>query len=86
MHTGYQREGDYDHYVVSEPMPLLEWLLANVKDSRNKIKLTLQGRGVKVDGKTVSQFDFPLQKGMKIAVSKTKLSLKGLDPFVQIKG
>ena len=59
--AGYNREGDYDHYTVEEPMPLLEWLLANVQQSRTKIKATLQGRGIKVNGKTVSQFDFPLE-------------------------
>jgi 23S rRNA pseudouridine1911/1915/1917 synthase len=53
-------------------MALLDFLLANVKQSRTKIKATLQGRGIKVDGKTVSQFDFQLQPGMKVAVSKTK--------------
>ncbi|MBR5919007.1 MAG: RluA family pseudouridine synthase, partial [Prevotella sp.] len=52
--------------------PLLEWLLANIKGSRSKIKATLQGRGIKVNGKCVTQFDFPLQKGMKISVSQTK--------------
>lgn len=62
----------YDHYTVREDAPLLEWLLANVKQSRSKIKATLQGRGIKVDGKTVTQFDFPLRKGMKLSVSKTK--------------
>lgn len=72
MNTGYNREGDYAHYTVAEQCPLLEWLLANVKESRNKIKSTLQGRGIKVDGKTVSQFDYMLQPGMKVAVSKTK--------------
>ena len=70
--AGYNREGEYDHFVVSEPMPLLEWLFANVPQSKSKIKATLQGRGIKVNGKTVSQFDYPLEKGMKIAVSKTK--------------
>ena len=64
--AGYNREGDYDHYTVEEPMPLLEWLLANVQQSRTKIKATLQGRGIKVNGKTVSQFDFPLERGMKV--------------------
>lgn len=72
MNTGYHRDGDYDHYVVQEAMPLLEWLLTHVKESRNKIKSTLQGRGIKVNGKTVSQFDFALEPGMKVAVSKTK--------------
>ena len=72
MNTGYNREGDYDHFTVEEQTPLLEWLLAHLSMSRNKVKDTLQGRGIKVDGKTVSQFDFLLQPGMKVAVSKTK--------------
>ena len=72
MNTGYNRMGEYDHYVVNEQKPLLEWLLENVKESRTKIKATLQGRGIKVNGKTVTQFDFQLERGMKVAVSKTK--------------
>ena len=72
VNTGFQREGDYEHFVVETPAPLLEFLLANVKQSRTKIKATLQGQGIKVNGKTVTQFDFALAKGMKVAVSKTK--------------
>ncbi|MBQ7419796.1 MAG: RluA family pseudouridine synthase [Prevotella sp.] len=68
----YNQQGDYDHFVVTKEQGLLEFLLENVKQSRNKIKLTLQGRGIRVDGKTVSQFDFQLKPGMKVAVSKTK--------------
>ncbi len=75
--AGYNQEGEYDHYTVEEPMPLLEWLIANVKQTKTKIKSTLQGRGIKVNGKTVSQFDFPLERGMKLAVSKTKRNQKG---------
>ena len=77
MFTGYQREGEYDHYVVSEQMPLLEFLLANVPQSRTKVKSTLQGRGIRVNGKTVTQFDFMLEPGMKVAVSKTKRNQQG---------
>ena len=66
------KQDRYDHYVVNDEAPLLEWLLANIKGSRSKIKATLQGRGIKVNGKCVTQFDFPLQKGMKISVSQTK--------------
>ena len=77
VNTGYNREGDYDHLVVNEEAPLLEWLLRNVGESRTKVKATLQGRGIKVNGKTVSQFDFPLEKGMKISVSKTKRNQQG---------
>ena len=50
--TGYNREGDYDHFVVSEERPLLEWLIANVPQSKSKVKAVLQGRGIKVNGKT----------------------------------
>lgn len=63
----------YTDYNVTAAAPLLEWLSANVKGmSRNKIHRTLQGRGIKVDGRTVTQFDFPLQPGMKVSVSLTK--------------
>ena len=66
-------KGEYDHFTVNQPAPLLEWLLANVpKLSKSKIKATLQGRGIKVDGKIVTQFNFQLQPGMKVALSKTK--------------
>ena len=75
--AGFSNEGEYDHFVVEEPMPLLEWLLQNVHQSRSKIKATLQGRGIKVNGKTISQFDFPLERGMKVAVSKTKRNQQG---------
>ena len=77
MNTGALREGDYDHYEVTAPAPLLEFLLATIPQSRTKIKATLQGRGIKVDGKTVSQFDFMLQPGMKVSVSKNKRNQKG---------
>ena len=63
---------EYAHYEVMQNDTLLNFLLNNVKESRSKIKATLQGRGIKVNGKTVTQFDFPVAKGTKIDVSKTK--------------
>ncbi len=66
-------KGEYDHYVVEQEQPLLPFLLETLKgQSRTKVKQTLQGRGIRVEGKTVTQFDFLLQPGMKVAVSKTK--------------
>ena len=65
-------QGEYEHLVVTREQPLLEFLLENVHQSRTKVKQTLQGQGIKVNGKTVTQFDFTLQPGMKVAVSKTK--------------
>lgn len=83
--SDFNRGGDYDHFSVSAPQQLLEFLLENVHQSRNKIKATLQGRGIKVNGKTVSQFDYLLQPGMKVAVSKTKRNQQGFkNRFVKI--
>lgn len=63
---------NYLYLTAEAEAPLLEYLIANVGESRNKLKATLQGRGIKVEGKTVTQFDFPLRPGMEIAVSQTK--------------
>ena len=69
----YNRQGDYETFEVEQEQPLLEFLLEHVKTlSRSKIKQTLQGRGVIVNGKQMSQFDFPLKPGMKVAVSRSK--------------
>lgn len=72
MRTNYN-ENNYQHYIVKEDKPLLEFLLDSIENtSRTKIKSTLQGRGVKVNGKVITQFDYPLKSGMKVAVSKSK--------------
>jgi 23S rRNA pseudouridine1911/1915/1917 synthase len=44
----------------------------------------LQGRGIKVNGKCVTQFDFLLKPGMSIAVSKTKKNDQFRSRFVKI--
>jgi 23S rRNA pseudouridine1911/1915/1917 synthase len=72
MRTNYN-ENNYQHYIVKEDKPLLEFLLDSMENtSRTKIKSTLQGRGVKVNGKVITQFDYPLSCGMKVAVSRSK--------------
>ena len=70
--SNYDNKPKYDHYVVKEEAPLLQYLLETLKQSRSKTKATLQGRGIKVDGKCITQFDFPLKPGMKVSVSKSK--------------
>lgn len=74
MHQpGTMSQGDYAHYRVDHEAPLLEWLLETLKgESRTKVKATLQGRGIRVNGKTVTKYDYPLKPGMKVSVSKTK--------------
>ena len=58
-------------YTVAEPQELLEFLIANMPDSsRTKVK-ELLAHNVYVDGRRISQFNFPLQKGMKVSVEKT---------------
>ena len=81
----YQQQQDrYDHYTVKEDSPLLEWLLNHLQQSRSKVKATLQGRGIKVNGKVVTQFDFLLQPGMKVAVSQTKKNDQFKSRYVKI--
>lgn len=71
--NNYNRPGEYDYYIVEHDGKLLDWLLENVKGmSKSKIKSTLQGRGIKVGQKVITQFDYPLTAGMKITFSKTK--------------
>lgn len=63
---------EYKQYNVEKQMPLLEYLLATLPGSKNKIKDTLQGRGIKVNGKTVTQYDYMLEPGMRVSVSNSK--------------
>ena len=74
----------YNHYVVKEPSELLAWLIENLRDSRTKIKATLSGKGIKVNGKIVTQFDYPLIPGMKIAVSKTKQNNQFKNHYIKL--
>ena len=64
------KRNQYDHYVVDREAPLLDWMLSALPGSKTKIKATLQGHGIKVNGKQVTQFDFPLKPGMKVSVEK----------------
>ena len=73
----YNQQANYDHLTVEKEQPLLEFLLEHVRLTRTKVKQTLQGQGIKVDGKTVTQFDYPLRPGQKVAVSKTKRNQRG---------
>lgn len=63
---------EYKKYTVDREVPLLEYLLATLPMSRNKVKDTLQGRGIKVNGKTVTQYDYLLTPGTVVEVSNSK--------------
>ncbi len=63
---------EYKQYICDKEMPLLEYLLATLPGSRNKIKDTLHGRGIKVNGVTTTQYDRQLKTGDRISVSNSK--------------
>ena len=73
----FDTKGSYDYLDVTEEQELLEFLMTHLNQSHSKIKATLQGRGIKVNGKTVSQYNFLLEPGMRVAVSKTKRNQQG---------
>ncbi|MBR4572486.1 MAG: RluA family pseudouridine synthase [Prevotella sp.] len=75
---------EYKHYNVEKEMPLLEYLLATLPGSKNKIKDTLRGRGIKVNGKVVTQYDYPLLPGMKVSVSNSKRNDTFKNKYVSI--
>lgn len=57
-------------YTVSEAQELLGFLMNQMPDtSRTKVK-ELLSRNVFVDGRRISQFNFPLQPGMKVSVER----------------
>ena len=59
-----------NEYLVSEPKELLAFLQETLPDSsRTKVK-ELLAHNVYVDGRRTSQFNFPLQKGMKVSIEK----------------
>lgn len=66
------KKNKYNEYRVTKESTLLEYILEALPGSKTKIKATLQGRGIKVNGKTVTQFDYPVKPGMTIAVSQSK--------------
>lgn len=81
-----KNDGDSKLIIVKEdsPSPLLEYLLENVNESRSKLKATLQGRGIAVNGKTVTQFDMQLQNGDRITISRHKKQNQFKSRYVKI--
>lgn len=64
-----------DKYIlqVREEATLLEFLLKALPHlSRNKVKDTLRGGGVRVNGRNTTQYDQPLKAGETVEVSKQK--------------
>lgn len=74
MNVSRRNEADnYDIVQVNEEIGLLDFLLKNAGNkSRTKIKATLRGQGIKVNGRITTQFDYQLKPGMKVSISKAK--------------
>ncbi len=79
----YNKKAD-EVYSVTKDAPLLEYLLESIKGSTSKIKATLKNRGIKINGKIITQFDYPLKKGMTISVSQSKRNSSFKSRYVKI--
>lgn len=81
----YKTQGG-DNLVITakENAPLLEYLINNVSESRSKLKATLQGRGIAVNGRMVTQFDYQLKAGDKIIISRHKKQNQFKSRYVKI--
>ncbi len=63
----------YTDYTVKEPMELMTFLATKMPDaSRTKLKSLLSKRVVFVDSIITTQYNFPLQSGMKVQISREK--------------
>lgn len=63
----------YTDYTVKEPMELMEFLASKMPEaSRTKLKSLLSKRIVLVDSKITTQYNFPLQLGMRVQISREK--------------
>lgn len=76
--------GDNMVIMVKDNAQLLEYLINNVNESRSKLKATLQGRGIAVNGKMVTQFDYQLKPGDKITISRHKRQNQFKSRYVKI--
>lgn len=76
--------GDNLVITVKENAPLLEYLINNVSESRSKLKATLQGRGIAVNGRMVTQFDYQLKAGDKIIIGRHKKQNQFKSRYVKI--
>ena len=66
-------QAQYTDYIVKEPMELMEFLAAKMPQaSRTKLKNLLSKRVVFVNHVITTQYNHPLQPGMKVQISREK--------------
>lgn len=64
--------GDNLVITVKENAPLLEYLINNVSESRSKLKATLQGRGIAVNGRMVLSSTTSLKLATRLSSAATR--------------
>ncbi len=70
---------------AKEPMQLMDFLLKEMSGiSRNRVKDLLRGHAVTVDKKLVTQYDFVVQAGQSVLVSRHKRSTELQNKYVKI--
>lgn len=78
-----QVKSKFTYFTVREPDELMQFLMKIFPGrSRTSVKTLLAKKQIFVDDRLVSQFNFPLQTGMKVAISSEKgqreVKLKGV--------
>ena len=75
----------YTVYNVNEPAQLMEFLMKKMDGiSRNKVKSLLAKRIIQVDNTIVTQYNHPLQPGMKVQISRDKNKREFRNPMLKI--
>ena len=70
---------------VREQMPLMEFLMKEMSGiSRNRVKDLLAGHAIMVDRQLVTRYDFPLEVGQTVLVSRHKRSTELRNKYVKI--
>ena len=75
----------YHEFTVRERCTLLEFIMKQMSGiSRNKAKDILSGHGIMVDMKYTTQYDYMLEPGMQVRISKHKRTTELNSKFVKI--
>lgn len=78
-------KSQYTIFRVKEETPLLDFIQQSLQGiSRSKAKAILQGGGVRVERKNITQFDYPLKPGMMVEISKRKKGVQLVSKFVKL--
>lgn len=78
-------KSQYTIFHVKEEAKLLDFIMKSLNGiSRSKAKAILQGGGIRVNNKNITQHDYPLMPGMKVEISKRKKGVQLQSKFVKL--